>query len=122
VKIAFTVLGVPVPWQRSGTTRGGRHYTPTKSVEARAAIQKSAMIASYRCPSWNARAKSYGLTLTFYLPDRHVRDWDNLGKQVSDALNKLLYPDDRLIDEVRIRKRYDDPERPRTEAELEVLG
>ena len=121
MKLAFTVPGPPVPWQRSGTTRAGRHYTKPESVQARADIQKHAMIAAYRNPEWNAGAKSYAATMTFFLPDRRVRDWDNLGKQVSDALNKLLYSDDSKIDDVRIRKDYDDPEHPRIEVVLEVL-
>lgn len=121
LRISFVVPGPPVPWQRAGTTRSGRHYTPERSKEHRAAIQKFAMVAAYRQPEWNAGATSYKLTLRFFLPDSRARDWDNLGKQVSDALNKLLYEDDRRIDEVSISKRIDRA-RPRTEVELEVLG
>lgn len=121
MKITFTVPGPPVPWQRAGKTRGGHHYTKPESEAAREAIQAHASVAAYRFGKWNARAKSYALRLTFYLPDRRARDWDNLGKQVSDALNKLLYPDDAKIDDGHVRKRYDDPKHPRTEVELEVL-
>ena len=121
LRISFVVPGPPVPWQRAGTTRSGRHYTPERSKEHRAAIQKFAMVAAYRQPEWNAGATSYKLTLRFFLPDSRARDWDNLGKQVSDALNKLLYEDDRRIDEVSISKRIDRA-RPRSAVELEVLG
>lgn len=40
-------------------------------------------------------------------------DWDNIGKIVSDALNKVAYYDDNQIVDARVRKFYSD--RPRVE-------
>lgn len=38
-------------------------------------------------------------------------DWDNLGKLVSDAVEKYLFANDGQLTDVRIRKRFGDPPR-----------
>lgn len=38
-------------------------------------------------------------------------DWDNIGKSISDALNKVAYDDDSAIVDVRITKHYAENER-----------
>lgn len=38
-------------------------------------------------------------------------DWDNLGKLVSDALNKFVYRDDAQLTTVTIKKRFGNPPR-----------
>ena len=33
-------------------------------------------------------------------------DWDNIGKIVSDALNGVVYPDDAVVSDATVAKRY----------------
>ncbi len=49
-------------------------------------------------------------------------DWDNIGKIICDALNKIAYYDDAQIIEAAVHKKYSD--QPRVEVELwrESLG
>jgi Holliday junction resolvase RusA-like endonuclease len=121
VKVAFVVPGPPVPWERSGVARNGRHYTQPRSEAAQELIKMCATVAAYRLKEpWNARAKRYGIRLFFWLPDERTRDWDNLAKQVTDALNKVMYADDNRIFQASVGKDIDRL-KPRTEVELEVL-
>jgi len=54
------------------------------------------------------------------MPCGNRNDWDNLGKLVSDALNKICYEDDSLCCEARVCKYYD--ERPRIHIKIDVMG
>lgn len=47
-------------------------------------------------------------------------DWDNIGKIVADALNKIAYYDDAQIVDSQIRKFYSD--RPRVEILIQIAG
>lgn len=47
-------------------------------------------------------------------------DWDNIGKIVADALNKIAYYDDAQIVDSQTRKFYSD--RPRVEILIQIAG
>jgi len=102
--VAFTVPGVPVPWQRSKQS-GKRHYTApevTGHMERVAYTFQSAV--ADRAGTW-ALDGVYRLHLTFVLPDYKTRDWDNLAKLVSDALNTLAWHDDNQVMLGHVEKR-----------------
>ncbi|AVX31822.1 Holliday junction resolvase RusA (prophage-encoded endonuclease) [Carboxydocella thermautotrophica] len=46
--------------------------------------------------------------IIIYLADKKTGDWDNYGKAITDALNKVAYKDDRQIVDGRVIKRLCD--------------
>jgi len=54
------------------------------------------------------------LEIDFYFGDKRIRDIDNFNKLVLDALTKIVYEDDKQIQELLLRKHYD-KENPRVE-------
>lgn len=89
----LTVPGVPVPKGRPRVFNG-RGVTPRRTREAEERI-RGLWAAQY--PSMQPLTGDVHVSLDFYLPDRRARDWDNLSKLVTDALNGLAYEDDRQI-------------------------
>ena len=60
--------------------------------------------------------KIIAVTMNVFRP-RRVGDLDNCAKAVLDSLNKILYVDDRQIDEIHLY-RHDDKHTPRVEVEI----
>lgn len=89
----LTVPGVPVPKGRPCVYKGVG-VTPKKTRDAESRIQ-ALWAAQY--PDMQPLTGGVHVSLDFYLPDRRTRDWDNLAKLVTDALNGLAYEDDRQI-------------------------
>ncbi len=116
MKLTFTVPGCPKPWKRASQARNGRKYTDPEMLAHQLKIRAHAsLVTRGRQLSGQVR-----LTVECYLPDRRARDWDNLGKNVSDALNGYAYADDSQIWDGHVIKRLD-PENPRTVVTLETL-
>ena len=93
------VPGVPVPkgrprWSPRGT------YTPASTVQGEYNVQAACFAAN---PRLRPIAGRFRLECTFYLPGGQRSDWDNLGKEVSDALNGAVWLDDRQIAEAQIK-------------------
>lgn len=121
MRIAFTVEGPPIPCARARVTRFGS-YLPERSRAYQEHVKMTAMLAAYQLKqAWNARAKTYGIELRFFKANHGRADFDNLAKSVTDALTKLLYPDDSAIVRALITVEVDRG-RPRAEVELEVLA
>ena len=57
-------------------------------------------------PPKSVSKKMYKLMLQNIIKPDKKPDWDNLGKNVSDALNKVAYPDDAKITDGGVKKRY----------------
>lgn len=55
--------------------------------------------------------------MTLYFGTRRKHDIDNFCKAATDSLNGIVWKDDVLIEELRLRKGYD-KERPRVEIEV----
>lgn len=104
--ITFNVYGPPVPKARARTTLRGS-YTPkrTSDYEARIACAARLALADLGQP-WDI-AGTYALRVLVFpyqseaqqrkrVEDRRG-DWDNYGKIVSDALNVVLWADDRQV-------------------------
>jgi Holliday junction resolvase RusA-like endonuclease len=130
--ITFTVLGEPVGKARQRVTRFGT-YTPEATVLYENLIKTEyrrqcgdqrfpddqplmlSVSAYYQIPA-SASGKKHGLMLEGKIRPMKKPDWDNVGKVVSDALNKLAYRDDTQIVECHITKQY--AERPRVIVKL----
>jgi Holliday junction resolvase RusA-like endonuclease len=92
----------PKPWARPRFGLNGRAYTP-KDVEAhREAIRWQALEGRIRWEHKHARAwprlagHEYAIDVVVFRASRRG-DWDNFAKQVDDALQGTLFPDDRQI-------------------------
>jgi Holliday junction resolvase RusA-like endonuclease len=127
VTITFTVLGEPVGKARQRVTRFGT-YTPEKTVLYENLIKTEyrrqcndhrfedkqplcmEVKAEYMIPASASKAKRAAMARGEIRPMKKP-DWDNVGKVVSDALNKLAYRDDTQIVDCTVRKFYS--ERPK---------
>ena len=103
-------------------TRTGRAYTPTNTknyeyflrqwfireypnfttIESRV---KVTIIAYFGIPKSTSKKKEAEMLCGAISPTKKP-DWDNIGKIVSDALNKFAFKDDSQITDVRIFKKY----------------
>lgn len=125
--ITFTVLGEPVGKARQRVTRFGT-YTPQATVLYENLIKteyrrqcndhrfddkqplRMEVRAEYLIPASASKVKKAAMQRGKIRPMKKP-DWDNVGKVVSDALNKLAYRDDTQIVDCVVRKFYSD--RPR---------
>lgn len=135
MKITFTVPGEPVAKARA---RAGRYgfYTPkkTKQFEEKVKIYykknsnfyfdkkflKLEVSAFFEIPKSYKGSKLKSILSGKYFPTK--KDWDNVGKAVSDALNKTAYDDDRYVVDARVKKLYCiEGDSPRVEITLEEI-
>ena len=140
MRVSFVVAGHPVgkgrPRTRVVATRAGRifasHYTPAATRIHEAAIAQHAQLAmAGRAPftgpvrltviqvhavpaSWSRKARDAALAGT--IRPTVKPDWDNVGKAVSDAVNGVVYFDDKQVVSARVEKWYG----PRPELEIVV--
>lgn len=99
--IVFTMKGVRPRTKQSFNygKRGG--WTDREITEWQEAI------------GWEAKARFTGdpwegevhMTVFFYLPDNRKRDLDNLLKPLLDALNGIVYLDDKQVTSIFMRKK-----------------
>jgi Holliday junction resolvase RusA-like endonuclease len=132
--VRFRVPGEPRAWERAGEQvivpkePGKRpfvkHFMPREQEAyqhaiawtARAVWRTRPMIAA-RCPVWMTVYVYRTIPASFSMRDRELAlagklfptgkaDWDNYGKQVSDALNGIVYVDDAQIVRGTVEKHY----------------
>ena len=113
--IRFTIYGKPQQKRRHRTAVRGKYavqYNPEENVEAEATIQAVAMqhrpeqlldgpiiveiIAYFPIPKSVSKQKRKDMLAGRIRPTVKP-DWDNIGKIYSDALNNIIYPDDKQI-------------------------
>ena len=139
-KVKFIILGEPNGKGRPKfDTRGPyvRAVTPKKTANYEALVK---MEYQAQCDGFMfSRDAALGMLVTAYKPipkstSKKKRvlmlgdiirptkkpDWDNVGKIVCDALNKIAFCDDTQIVDGRVVKRY--AEQPRVEVEIWQLG
>lgn len=132
--ITFTVLGEPVGKARQRVTRFGT-YTPEATVMYENLIKteyrrqcndyrfddKQALSmevrAEYLIPASASKFKRTAMLQDQIRPMKKP-DWDNVGKVVSDALNKLAYRDDTQIVACTVSKHYS--ERPKITVKIGI--
>lgn len=104
-RFVLWVPGEPVPKGRPRLARGGRTYTPKRTLKWEACIASGAK-------AWLAAGgKPFDgpvvLTAWFSMPTRRRADVDNLAKCVMDALNDIVYADDSQVELLVCGRRYD---------------
>ncbi|HEY4116286.1 MAG TPA: RusA family crossover junction endodeoxyribonuclease [Byssovorax sp.] len=120
--VAFEVLGAPVPCARARVVRarGRAHaYTPARTAEFEQLVRLVAMTAVRRVEGWRTDAPGYRFELVVYRAARRG-DWDNFAKAVADALQGVVFDDDRAIVEAHVRLELDRV-RPRVAVRIEIL-
>lgn len=103
---SFFVEGKPVPKGRPRfNTRTGRAYTPASTVEWETTVAWHARIAM------GSKGRLIGavtVSLNFYGANP-LADVDNLAKACLDAMNEIVYADDRQVKYTTIERTTDDP-------------
>lgn len=119
--ISFSIPGEPVAKGRPRFANG-HAYTPAKTRIYEETVRLHA-IHAMRGKKMLTGAISLRVTAYFPTPKSFTRakteqaisgsllhtkkpDWDNIGKIVSDALNGVVYPDDAVIADATVSKRY----------------
>lgn len=135
---SLIILGEPTAQKRHRTVRVAgfnRNYDPSASdkKDFLSIVQDNAPDKPYDMPlrlivdAFFTRPKSHfgsgknAGVLKETAPINHISrpDWDNVGKFISDALNKIYWRDDSVLCEVGVRKRYS--ENPRIEIKIYSL-
>lgn len=116
----FTVDGEPQGKARPRFTRGGRAYTPKKTVEYERAIKNAFLAAGgaltnlpvkvsinayYKIPASATKKKTAQMMSGEILPTKKP-DTDNIAKAVCDALNGVAYHDDAQVCILHVKKIY----------------
>lgn len=128
MKVAFTVMGNPVPKARARKGKGNHWYTPDQTRAREQAVAWKAIEAVARVRpsgSWPKDAR-YRVTIELVFADHRRVDIDNCAKLALDACNPkrrppFIWKDDMQIDELVIRRLGVDKIRPRLTMEVEVL-
>lgn len=108
--VEVTIPGRPIAWQRAGSN-GRVRYTPTRVAQAQDEIRWLTIAA---LPGgWDPTPDPVRLDLRFAMPNDHTADVDNLAKLVMDALNHVLYVDDRQVVQLMVERTVD-RDAPRT--------
>ena len=94
--------GRPRVFQGHGVTDPNTRHAEQK---VRAAFQSA-------YPDWTPIAGPVRVSLEFWMKSRRNRDWDNLAKLATDALNGIAYKDDAQILEAHVVKRLPDERVP----------
>lgn len=121
--VSFTVLGEPMGKQRPHpytTPNGAREFTPHKTVQYENLVKMEyhAQCGGYYFPDGEpvyilidcfmkapkGSKKKTGAMLSHVLRPLRKVDWDNAGKIICDALNKIAYHDDSQVVDGRVRK------------------
>jgi Holliday junction resolvase RusA-like endonuclease len=109
--------GYVLPWQRVGVRRGphkNHRYTVKEQADYQTALKWAARRALVG-KRWQMDGR-FRIEVRVYV-ERRDADWDNYGAQVSDALNGVVWLDDRRIDDARVVRAVD-RERPRIEVDV----
>lgn len=106
-RIAFAIAGRPIGKARPRVTRRGA-FMPPAYVAWCARIREEALVAcaelADRGEPWDATAPAYRVRVVATFGGAVHGDVDNLGGSVLDALNGLLWADDKLVVDLRASK------------------
>ena len=131
--IKLIIPGEPVAKARPRITKYGAH-TPAKTKNYESLVkelyfikhgqtllegQLKAVIKAYFTIPKSTSKKRRALMLSGDIRPVKRPDWDNIGKIVTDALNKVAYKDDSQIVTATVEKYYS--EKPRVEVEINKI-
>jgi Holliday junction resolvase RusA-like endonuclease len=102
--VQFFVDGNPIPKQSYRARNGGGGYT-APHVKAWAKLVSD--VARISMMGRDMYEGGVSVELTFFLPNNRRKDWDNLAKNVMDAMNGIVYKDDSQVTMATIIKTYD---------------
>jgi Holliday junction resolvase RusA-like endonuclease len=128
--LSIEIPGPVVPKERPRVVRrrdgSGNVYTftppRTKTFEKTVAWHAAAALQEWidlEEMAWPAHRRM-ALKLYFFMGDERARDLDNCVKSVTDALNKIVFDDDKQIDELYARREFD-KKSPRTVIVVKAL-
>jgi Holliday junction resolvase RusA-like endonuclease len=103
-KVSFFVNGNPIPKQSYRAVNGGHGYT---SPHVKAWANDVAKVANIHMMGKEMFTGKINVELQFFLPDKRRKDWDNLAKNVMDAMNGIVYKDDSQVTMATVEKAYD---------------
>jgi len=98
--ISFFVPGIAIPKQSYRAVHGGG-YTDPHVKDWQDTVAKSANLAMAGKDMFLGYVS---VEFQFFLPNKRRKDWDNLSKCVSDALNGIVYKDDSQVIMAHIEK------------------
>jgi len=112
------IPGPPVPKQRPRAAK--RKYgsadiymfTPKKTVDYEKAVRHATVAAMHTWKvenkrPWPVEKSRFSVNIFLWMADNRTRDLDNCVKSLTDAMNKVVYADDRQIDELYAVRDYD---------------
>lgn len=128
--INITVLGKPHGWQRTDSKGSQRYTAPKTRSYEKTVADEAALVMKPRQPmdgpvmlnvlaifpipvSWSKRKKAAANYVTT------KPDADNILKAIADALNGIVYTDDKQVVDTFVRKRYGD--QPRVEITVQEM-
>lgn len=112
--VEFTAHVPPVAYQTS------KRRKPAHVQAYQEALQGHAMQAKCKYGSWPMH-RFYRLTIIAYFANAKIRDWDNSGQPVSNALKDVLYYDDYQVQTATVAKVIDRKD-PRVFVRCEVIA
>lgn len=105
--VKFTVESEPIPKARPRVTRYGT-YTPQNTKLFENLVRQAYTFSrSHDTDDHSMLTGALRVHITAIRSTFHAADWDNLGKAVTDALNKLAYEDDNQIVDGHVIKKVD---------------
>lgn len=117
-EITFCVEGQPRPKQRPRQGRNGRFYTPKDTRDYENLVKECATKAMINREPLEG---DLYVSLVFHRATRRRADLDNLGKAVLDAMNEIVYHDDKQIVE-KYSKVHLQAENPRVEIRVKIAS
>jgi Holliday junction resolvase RusA-like endonuclease len=118
--VTFTIDVLAKPWERATRDRRTGHYVTRRQTRSFEALVRDT--AALRLGSGWRLDGMYEMHLRFDLPTYQTRDWDNLCKAISDALNGVAYHDDNQVMHARVTKCIDKQLVPRVTVHLRRVG
>jgi len=105
-KIMFFVAGHPVPKQSFQIKNYGGGFQPQRVIDWEEVVALAAKQAVIADPDFTKLDGLIRIHLSFNLPDRRRRDFDNLSKGTVDALHQIIFHDDSQINAALIFKHF----------------
>lgn len=114
-EISFTSPGNPLPKQ-SYRHSGNGGYTPARIKSWQECVQIHAINArnlhTKELPDDVFESSEFEVHIQFYRKDKRRVDLDNMSKAILDALNNVMWDDDKQVTKLTLEKFYD-KENPR---------
>ena len=119
--VAFTVPGRPQSKQRPRLGKGGRVYTPTRTLRYEHSVAAAFLVAT-RGRRRAAYTGPVELRIRCVFATMHRRDLDNVVKAICDGLNGVAYADDCQVTSIRAEREQGSEERAEVEVHYPVFG